>query len=73
VPDLIDPGEHGLLVERRDPAAAGALAELLAEPERHAGIGAAARARHRAAFDLGVMVGRLKYLYVRRAAGMFAS
>ncbi len=64
VPDLIEPGIHGLLVERRDPAAlAGALAELLEDPQRRARMGAAARDRRRAEFDLGLMVRRVEDLY----------
>jgi glycosyltransferase involved in cell wall biosynthesis len=64
VPELIEPGRHGLLIERRDPAAlAAGLAELLGDPHRRARMGTAAQARRRAAFDLDVMVGRLEDLY----------
>lgn len=64
VPDLIEHGVHGLLVEPQDPPAlAAALAELLRDPERRARMGEAGRERQRAEFDLGVMVRRVEELY----------
>lgn len=74
VPDLIEPGVHGLLVERRDPdALAAAVAELLEDPDARARMGAAAQARRREEFDLALMVRRLEdlyeELYARRTGG----
>jgi glycosyltransferase involved in cell wall biosynthesis len=64
MPDIIEDGVHGRLVPRRDPEAlAGAIDELLGDPRRRAELGAAGRARRRAEFDLGVMVGRIERLY----------
>lgn len=64
IPDLIEPGKHGLLVPPRDPPAlAGALAELLREPERARSMGARARERQRAEFDIDVLIRRLEDLY----------
>ena len=64
VPDLIDDGVHGLLVPRRDSGAlARAIGSLLADPERARGLGARARARRRAEFDITTLVGRLERLY----------
>jgi glycosyltransferase involved in cell wall biosynthesis len=69
VPDLIEPGIHGLLVPPRDPPAlAAALAELLQAPERARAMGARARERQRAEFDIDVLVGRLETLYVELLA-----
>ena len=65
IPDLIESGRHGLLVPRRDPAAlAGAIGQLLEDPERARAMGELARARRRAEFDVDVMVARLQELYV---------
>jgi glycosyltransferase involved in cell wall biosynthesis len=74
VPDLIEPGVHGLLVERREPdALAAAIAELLEDPDARARMGAAAQARRREEFDLALMVRRLEdlyeELYARRTGG----
>jgi glycosyltransferase involved in cell wall biosynthesis len=64
LPDLIDPGVHGLLVPARDPdALASALGELLADPQRARAMGARGRERRRAEFDLDVMIERLQDLY----------
>ena len=65
VPDLIESGEHGLLVEPQDPEAfAGAVAALLRDPERARRLGESARERRRTEFDIDVMVRRLEDLYV---------
>ena len=66
VPDLIDDGVHGRIVEPQDPAAfAAAVAELLRDPAKAAEMGQRARERRRAEFDIDVMVRRLEELYVR--------
>ena len=66
VPDLIDDGVHGLLVERQDPDAfAAAVAQLLRDPARAAEMGRRGQERRRAEFDIDVMVRRLEELYVR--------
>ena len=64
VPDLIDDGVHGLLVEPQDPAAfAAAVAQLLRDPERAREMGRRGQERRRAEFDIDVMVRRLEELY----------
>jgi glycosyltransferase involved in cell wall biosynthesis len=66
VPDLIDDGVHGLLVEPQDPDAfAAAVAKLLRDPARAAEMGRRGQERRRAEFDIDVMVRRLEELYVR--------
>jgi rhamnosyl/mannosyltransferase len=57
-------GITGRVVPPRDPEAlAAAINGLLADPARRAAMGAAARARVAAEFDLDVMVGRMLELY----------
>ncbi|HWW90926.1 MAG TPA: glycosyltransferase [Solirubrobacteraceae bacterium] len=74
VPDLIEQGVHGLLVPPGDPnALAGALDELLRDPQRAHAMGARGQERRRAEFDFDTMIGRLEDLYCdllgeRRAA-----
>ena len=69
VPDLIDDGVHGRIVEPRDPAAfAAAVAELLRDPERAREMGLRAQERRRAEFDIDVMVRRLEDLYTELRA-----
>jgi glycosyltransferase involved in cell wall biosynthesis len=69
VPDLIDDGVHGLLVQPQDPAAfAAAVAELLRDPARAAEMGRRGQERRRKEFDISVMVKRLEELYVRLRA-----
>jgi glycosyltransferase involved in cell wall biosynthesis len=64
VPDLIESGRHGLLVPPRDPARlAGAIAELLREPQRARAMGARGRERRLNEFDIDVLVHRLEDLY----------
>ncbi len=69
VPDLIDDGVHGRLVEPQDPDAfAAAVGELLRDPAKAADMGHRAQERRRAEFDIDVMVRRLEELYVRLRA-----
>ncbi|MGH2990839.1 MAG: glycosyltransferase [Solirubrobacterales bacterium] len=70
VPDLIEPGEHGLLVEPGDPGAlAKALAELLGDHSRRAEMGRRGRERRRREFDIEVTVGRVARIYEALARG----
>lgn len=65
IPDLIDDGVEGLLVEPRDPAGLGeAIARVLADPEEARRMGDRGRARRRREFDIDVMVANLQDLYV---------
>jgi glycosyltransferase involved in cell wall biosynthesis len=69
VPDLIEPGEHGLLVPRGDHAAlARAVDELLDDPERRRSMGERARERRVSEFSVEVLVHRLEDLYVELLA-----
>jgi glycosyltransferase involved in cell wall biosynthesis len=64
VPDLIDDGVTGLMVERRDPAAlAAALGRLLDDRELRAAMGARGAERQRQEFSAEAMVGRTEDLY----------
>ena len=64
VPDLVEDGVTGLLVNPGDPAAlAGALAELLGDRERRAEMGFKGRERRRSEFDIDVTVERIEQLY----------
>lgn len=64
VPDLVEDGVTGLLVDRGDPGAlARAIAELLRDPERRAQMGRTARDRRRREFDIDVTVERIEQLY----------
>jgi glycosyltransferase involved in cell wall biosynthesis len=65
VPDLIEHGVHGLLVERQDHAGlAGAVASLLRDRGRGAELAGRARERRRREFDLEGMVRSLESLYL---------
>lgn len=65
IPDLIDDGIEGLLVERQDAAGLGdAMARLLDDPEEAQRMGERARARRRREFDIDVMVANLEALYL---------
>jgi len=64
VPDLIEDGVNGLLVEPGNPAGlAKAIADLLSDRERASALGARARERRRLEFDLDVMVHNIEALY----------
>lgn len=76
VPELIDDGVHGFIVEPRDPEAlAGAIARLLDDPERAKAMGARGRERWEQEFDIEVTTKRVEGIYselveaTRRAAG----
>jgi glycosyltransferase involved in cell wall biosynthesis len=70
VPDLIESGEHGLLIEPGDPGAlAKALAELLGDRPRSAEMGRRGRERRRREFDIEVTVGRVERIYEALARG----
>jgi glycosyltransferase involved in cell wall biosynthesis len=64
VPDMIEDGVSGLLVEPRDPDhLAAAIATLLRDPDRAAAMGRAAQERRRQEFSIEAMVGRVEALY----------
>jgi glycosyltransferase involved in cell wall biosynthesis len=64
VPELIEEGVHGLLVEPRDPEAlAEAVARLLRDPALAKRLGAQGRERQQREFSLEAMVRRIEDLY----------
>lgn len=64
IPELIEDGVHGLLVPPEDPSQlAAAIERLLDDPSLAERLGAAAKRRQRAEFDLDVVVERLQRLY----------
>jgi len=64
VPELIEQGVHGLLVDPGDPdALASAVASMLRNPALRAEMGARARERQRREFDIDVTVRRLETIY----------
>jgi glycosyltransferase involved in cell wall biosynthesis len=65
IPDLIDDGVEGLLVEPGDPESlAQAIGRLLDAPEEARRMGERGRERRRREFDIDVMVENLQNLYV---------
>jgi glycosyltransferase involved in cell wall biosynthesis len=73
IPDLIEDGVHGLLVEAGNPVAmAGAIDELLRDPARASQLGDNARERRQREFDIDVMVGNLEDLYTELLAARTA-
>jgi glycosyltransferase involved in cell wall biosynthesis len=65
IPDLIDDGVEGFLVEPRDPdGLANAIARLLDDPESARRIGERGRERRLREFDIDVMVRNLEDLYL---------
>jgi len=66
VPDLIEDGVQGLLVEPRRPKAlAAAIGELLDDPARASEMGERARERRQREFDIDVTVGEIASIYER--------
>jgi glycosyltransferase involved in cell wall biosynthesis len=64
IPDQIEDGVHGLLVDPRDEQRlAEAVEALLLDSDRRVAMGARARERQRREFDLDVLVRRLEALY----------
>ena len=64
VPDLVESGEHGILVPPGEPAALGRAMELLClNPDTRRSMGAAARERAKRQFTLPRMVGAYDSLY----------
>jgi glycosyltransferase involved in cell wall biosynthesis len=73
IPDLIDHGVHGLLVQPRSVRElADALAMLLRDPDLRATMGARARARQEAEFDTDSMIARFERLYADLLQGRTA-
>ena len=71
VPEIVVPGETGLLVPPGDPEAlAGALLTLLRDPERAAAMGEAGRARVLEAFDLDAAVAHLVAAWQAHVPGL---
>jgi glycosyltransferase involved in cell wall biosynthesis len=65
IPDLIDDGVQGLLVEPQDAAGLGdAIARVLDDPEEARRMGERGRERRRREFDIDVMVANLQDLYL---------
>jgi glycosyltransferase involved in cell wall biosynthesis len=76
VPDLIDDGVHGLLVEAGDtPALTAAIRRTLDDREAARAMGERARERRREEFDVDLMVRRFESLYesLREGAGLPSS
>jgi glycosyltransferase involved in cell wall biosynthesis len=74
VPELIEDGVSGLLVQPGDPGGlALALRRVLDDRELAASLGRAAQERQRADYDLDVVVGRLEELYLELAGAARAA
>jgi L-malate glycosyltransferase len=70
VPDLIQDGVHGLLVDPGDePGLTAAIRRMLADPEAARRMGEAARERRRHEFTVDLMVRRFEALYERLVGG----
>ena len=64
IPEMIEHGVHGLLVEPRNPEAlAAAIGEILRLPDRGRELGAKGRERQRQQFSIEAMVQRVQALY----------
>lgn len=74
VPDIIADGSEGVLVEPRDPGAlANAIDRLLRDRDLAARLGAGARRRQLAEFDIGVTVRAVERIYEGLASGLTAA
>jgi glycosyltransferase involved in cell wall biosynthesis len=74
VPDMIDDGIHGLLVEPGDPDGfAAAVGRVVTHPELGAELASAARARQQTEFDIDVTVRAIERLYEDLASGRTAT
>ena len=74
IPDIIEDGGQGLLVEPRDPAGlAAAVERLLGEPGLAARLGSSARERQHAEFDIDVTVRAIERIYEGLASGRTAA
>lgn len=68
--DVVSDGVNGFLVPARDaPATAGAIAQLLADPQLRAAMGRRSRERAVREFDVGMVVRDTVALYARALAG----
>lgn len=64
IPDLIEDGREGILVERRDPTGlAAAIRALIVDRERRNDLGQRGRERQQREFGIGVMVDTVEALY----------
>jgi glycosyltransferase involved in cell wall biosynthesis len=74
IPDVLEDGVHGLLVESRDPEGlAAAITRIVSDPDLAARLAAAARDRQQAEFDIGVTVRSIERLYEGLARGRTAA
>ena len=70
IPELVDDGVSGRIVEQRDAAAlADAIAALLADPALRDAYAAAGRAKVEREFDVRIEAGRLFDCFVKVARG----
>jgi glycosyltransferase involved in cell wall biosynthesis len=63
LPEIVADGETGLLVDETPEALAGALAALLADPDRRRSLGAGARKRAESHFTRARLAGEVELLY----------
>lgn len=74
IPDLLETGREGVLIEPGTPVElATAIEGLVADPARAARLGAAARSRQQARFEIGVTVREVERIYEGLASGRTAA